>query len=185
VNAAAPVFRLSWDTAATRLAILNVVGGAAVLASYAWGLSYLGDDAAKAWGGVPESLRPLYQISMVLAAVGYFPMTLFVLGSRRGDRPAALTAAPLYAAVLACSAFWLPLTCVMLERPSSALWWIIRIDLAIVGVGSLALLGLIARNRPAPSTLLWKLALAGAVAFSLQTAVLDAIVWPAYFSAGR
>jgi hypothetical protein len=174
-----------WNSAATRFVVLNAGGGAAVLASYAWGLSWLGDDASRAWGGVPDSLRPLYQASMLCAAAGYFPMTLFVLGGLRSARFTADAANALYAAILVGSAVWLPLTCLMLERPSAVLWWSIRLDLAVVGMASLGVLGLVVRNRPPAATLAWKAAVAGAIAFCVQTALLDAIVWPAYFSAGR
>jgi hypothetical protein len=128
-------------------------------------------------------LRPVYQYSMLLAAAGYFPMTLFVLGLVREGRQAG-TATALYAAILVCSAAWLPLTCAMFARPSAALWWTIRIDLAMVGLASLAVLALVLRERSVPVSPLWIAAVAGAVAFCLQTALLDPIVWPAYFPTG-
>jgi hypothetical protein len=176
---------VGWSPAATRFALLNATGGAAVLASYAWGLSWLGSDASRAWGGVPEALRPIYQVSMLLAAAGYFPMTLFVLAGERSGRTATASATTLYAAILVGSAAWLPLTCVMLEQPSTALWWAIRLDLAVVGAASLGVLALVARARPPGSPLAWKAAVAGAVLFCVQTALLDALVWPAYFPGAR
>jgi poly-gamma-glutamate synthesis protein (capsule biosynthesis protein) len=54
-----------------------------------------------------------------------------------------------------------------------------------VGAGSLGLVAAIARARPWPSPGLRRLALLGALAFSLQTALLDALVWPAFFPAPR
>lgn len=170
-----------WNARATRFVTLNVAGGAAVLASYAWGLGHLGENAARAWGGVPEGLRPIYQTSMLLAAAGYFPMTLFVLAGLRSGRSTE-TVTLFYAAILACSAAWLPLTCAMLDRPSATLWWMIRIDLAIVGMASLAVLAIVLGRSPSG---LRAAAIAGALAFSTQTALLDAIVWPAYFFAPR
>lgn len=167
--------------AATRFALLNVVGGAAVLVSYAWGISELGSEASRAWGGVPEGLRPVYQASMLLAAAGYFPMTAFVLGGIRAGRLGPATA--LYAVILACSAAWLPLTCAMLEQPSSPLWWAIRLDLAGTGLASLGVLALVGAEGPSRSPVLWRWAIAGCIAFCVQTALLDAIVWPAYFPA--
>jgi hypothetical protein len=35
--------------------------------------------------------------------------------------------------------------------------------------------------RPSQPSVVWRLSIAGALAFSLQTALLDAIVWPAFF----
>jgi hypothetical protein len=177
--------RVEWSPAATRFVLLNVAGGAAVLSSYAWGLSHLGSDASRAWGGVPDALRPVYQASMLLAAAGYFPMTLFVLEGRRSGRPKMEPATALYAGILVGSALWLPLTCAMLEQPSTPLWWAIRLDLGVVGAASLGVLGLVARDRPPGSSLAWKAAVVGAIAFCVQTALLDALVWPAYFPGAR
>jgi hypothetical protein len=161
---------------------LNVLGGAAVLASYAWGVSALGDDAGRAWGGVPESLRPWYTLSMMSAAAGYFPMTWHVLAGLRRDPGSMRGATALYAGILAFSALWLPLTCRMLEQPSPILWWSIRADLAVVAACSLLVLFRIARSPSAGHASRRLAALGGALAFCLQTVVLDAIVWPAYFS---
>jgi hypothetical protein len=87
----------------------------------------------------------------------------------------------LYALILAPSALWMPLTFAMLEAPSGALWAAIRLTLAVVGLASLGLLAAIASARPADAPIARRVALAGALAFSMQTAVLDALVWPAYF----
>ena len=54
---------------------LNVVGGAAVLGSYAWGIAGHSNPGAALWGGVPEALRPVYTASMLSATGGY--LTLF------------------------------------------------------------------------------------------------------------
>ena len=52
----------------TALIVLNLVGGIAVLASYAWGIGGHPDARNALWGGVPDSLRPLYTVSMFSAA---------------------------------------------------------------------------------------------------------------------
>jgi hypothetical protein len=112
-------------------------------------------------------------------------MTFYVLRDLRaphGRLPDAVLGA--YAAIMVCSALWLPLTCAMLERPEPLLWWTIRADLGVVAIGSLAVLGLILRDKPRSVTPSWIAAAAGATAFCLQTAALDAIVWPAYFFRG-
>lgn len=168
---------------------LNAVGGAAVLASYALGMLWLGEDFAKAWGGVPESWKPWYVRSMLLAAAGYFPMTWFVLSKLRerqhGEAAASAvvhSALPLYTGILVGSALWMPLTCLMIQHPGTLLWLLIRADLAVVGLCSLALLVALVREPQgggAPRIF----AVAGAAAFCVQTTLLDAIVWPAYFSA--
>ena len=61
------------------LVAVLVVGGLAVLASYVVGFLTHPDTRWGIWGGVPASLRPLYTVSMLLAAAGFFPMTIYLL----------------------------------------------------------------------------------------------------------
>ena len=49
---------------------VNVVGGTAVLGSYWLGLAGDPEAGTKLWGGVPESIRPAYTVSMLLAIAG-------------------------------------------------------------------------------------------------------------------
>jgi hypothetical protein len=169
------------------LLLLNVLGGIAVLGSY--GAAFTGSPDFKdgLWGGVPESLRSLYTVNMLLAAAGYFPFTwLFV----RATTPAefrATTGLPyallfaLYALVLIPSALWLPMTGRMIAAPDAGLWFAIRLVLAAVGIGATGLLllafGYALKRRDATS---WAAAI-GTLPFFLQTAILDALVWPAYY----
>jgi hypothetical protein len=169
------------------LALLNVLGGIAVLGSYVAAFTGSADFKDGLWGGVPESLRPVYTVNMLLAAGGYFPFTwLFV----RKTTPAefrAVTGAPyallfaLYAMVLIASALWLPMTARMIASPDPQLWFEIRFVLALVGLGAAGILLVAfryaARRGGAAS---WAAAL-GAIPFFVQTALLDALVWPAFF----
>jgi hypothetical protein len=86
-----------------------------------------------------------------------------------------------YAAVLAASALWMPLTFAMLDTPSPWLWLAIRAVLVVVAVGSLAILIAVSTAAPRPDGWAHRLAVGGAIAFCVQTAVLDALIWPAYF----
>ena len=169
------------------LGLLNVVGGSAVLASYAWSLSFSSELRGGLWGGVPPSLQPLYTTNMLLAAVGYFPFTWLYLfrttprelEAATGVRYALLFA--LYGLVLIPSALWLPLTASLLQSPGLLLWWSIRGVLGLVGLGSLGIVWLTfryAKARPGPAG--WAAAI-GSLPFFTQTALLDALVWPAFF----
>ena len=166
---------------------LNVVGGLAVLGSYAYGFVAHASTVGAIWGGVPQGLRPIYTWSMLAAAAGYFAFSFFVLfrldprAARISDRVGYAGFLWLYALILLPSALWMPLTFAMLEAPGAALWWAIRLVLAAVGVGSLGLLLAIHTVKPVRSRIARPVALAGALAFVFQTAVLDAIVWPAFF----
>lgn len=167
---------------ARSLAALNVVGGTLVLGSYVWGLSAVSGDAL--WGGVPEALRPLYTLNMFLAAAGYFLFTPYILlrvvpaASREPGKRGPGFFRACYALVLIPSALWLPLTALHLEQVASWSWALVRLDLALVALGSLGLLmGLLGLGSEAPRGR--ALAIAGLAPFLLQTVVLDAIVWPA------
>lgn len=175
------------DSDARRLLALNVVGGTAVLASYVFGVALAPALRTGLWGGVPESLRGVYTLNMLLAAAGYFPFAFLLVFRTPRDRlraeagvgPGAVLA--LFALVLIPSALWLPLTARMLETPSDATWLAIRGVLFAVGAGSTGLLVLLARVARARGGALTKSALIGAIPFWTQTAVLDALVWPAYW----
>lgn len=174
------------DRDAKRLAALNVAGGVAVLASYAWGIALAPGLRTGLWGGVPDSLRGVYTANMLLAAAGYFPFAFLLIFRATGDRLRAEAGiAPrvvlaLFALVLIPSALWLPLTARMIETPAEATWFAIRGVLFAVGAGSTGLLVVVTRiARSRGGALAWAAAL-GAIPFWTQTAILDALVWPAY-----
>jgi hypothetical protein len=169
------------------LIALNVLGGAAVLTSYWVGLSAGGGEAL--WGGVPERARPLYTLSMFAAAAGYFLFTPYIAfrldpaATRIGARFDYRIFPLLYALVLVPSALWLPLTHLQLAQPSALHWAIVRIDLALVALGSLGLLAsLLALRSDVPRGR--AVAVAGLVPFCVQTVLLDALVWPALWTSG-
>jgi hypothetical protein len=170
------------------MVLINLFGGVAVLVSYALCLMSYSAQAGDFWGGVPDGLRSLYTVNMFLAAAGYFAFTFFLMyrlkpTTRGGGRFGLGTFNALYALILIPSALWMPLTFAMLDSPSDGLWWAIRLTLAAVGIGSLGLLVGLLAVRPSPPSLAHKLAVLGSLAFCFQTAILDALVWPAYFSA--
>jgi hypothetical protein len=165
---------------------INVLGGIAVLASYVWGFTAQPDAMGELWGGVPEWARPIYTVNMLLAAAGYFLFAPYILlrldpdTTRIAGRFGFGLLNVFYLMVLVPSALWLPLTAQMVAQPSLPLWWLIRIDLALVGLGSLGLLAsMLTLGAQAPRGR-W-LAVIGLLPFCLQTAILDGLVWPAYF----
>jgi hypothetical protein len=167
---------------------INVLGGIAVLGSYAHGFGTHPTASEALWGGVPQGIRPLYTVGMVSAAAGYFAFTYFLL--RSNPERVRIDASfgfgllnGLYIGILVPSALWMPLTFTMLAQPSTSLWYAIRIVLAVVGLASIGLLGSLIRLRPQRPAWAYWLAVVGGVAFSIQTAVLDALIWPTYFLA--
>jgi hypothetical protein len=160
--------------------LINVTGGIAVLGSYVLWLGNPSNDANALWGSISGAGRALYAVSMLLAAAGYFAFAGFVL-RLDPDRPAFAWINTLFTLILFPSALWMPLACEYLDAPGPALWWAMRATLAVVGLASLglvvALMGL-ARAEGAYA----RLAVAGAAAFTFQTLVLDALIWPLYFA---
>ncbi|NLF02271.1 MAG: hypothetical protein GX601_14970, partial [Anaerolineales bacterium] len=67
------------------------------------------------------------------------------------------------------------------EQPSPQLWAAIRLVLALVGLAALGMLLALLGLRPRRPAWAYCLAVAGTVPFILQTAILDALVWPVYF----
>ena len=81
------------------------------------------------------------------------------------------------------SALWMPLTYCMMANPSGILWLAIRLTLVAVAVCSLGMLGALLRLRPRQPSWAYGIAVAGCIAFCIQTALLDAVIWSAYFLA--
>jgi hypothetical protein len=166
---------------------INLVGGTAVLGSYAHGLVTNPGSGEALWGGVPASLRPLYGVGMLAAMLGYFAFTYFLIcrldpkESRIGTRLGFNVFNVLYVLILVPSALWMPLTFVMIDTPNAAVWYGIRTVLALVALGAGGLVAALVWVEPRNPRWAHTLALVGAVAFFLHTAVLDGLVWPAYY----
>lgn len=171
------------------LLLINLIGGIAVLVSYAIGIINHPETRGALWGGVPRAIMPVYTVSMFTAAAGYLAFTYFILFCMDPDE--AVIAGHfsyglfpwLYALVLVPSALWMPLTFYMIANPSHIAWTGIRVVLGIAGIASLLLLGALITVQPAALVWAHRLAVIGCAAFCLQTAVLDAIVWTSYFPA--
>ena len=166
---------------------INVVGGLGVLGSYAYGLVSHPEIRGEVWGGVPEELKGFYTVSMLSAAVGYFLFGYFVLfrvdaeTARIGGSRGFGFFNALCALILLPSALWMPLTFQMIEFPGENLWYAIRAVLGIVGIASLAMFWAILRVDAPGARISRGVAATGCLLFSVQTALLDALVWPYYF----
>jgi hypothetical protein len=169
------------------LLVINVIGGAAVIGSYIFGLSAQSGSANALWGGVPENIRPLYGISMILSALGYFAFLYYILFRLV---PANVSIAGIFGfslfhviflAILVPSALWMPLTNVYVSSPNTGTWIGIRTVLFIVGLASASLVwALLSLQTKTPGIAYW-LAIAGSSYFTFHTLVLDAIIWAALF----
>jgi hypothetical protein len=169
------------------LLIINIIGGAAVIGSYIFGLSAQSGGANILWGGVPSNIRPVYTVSMILSALGYFAFLYYIFF--RLD-PAQTSIAGIsgftlfyviFLLILIPSALWMPLTNVYVGNPSTGIWIWVRTVLALVGLASIALvLALITLQGKVPGASYW-LAVIGSGYFAFHTAILDAVIWAALF----
>lgn len=169
---------------------LNLLGGGAVLGSYAYMLATHPQVGDALWGGVPRAWVPLYTVSMLTATGGYFAFAQHLFfraapdDTRFGRLPFTALHA-IFALILLPSAVWMPLTFAYLDAPSAGLFLVIRVVLALVGLGSLALVVALLRMQPRGPRVSWALAVVGSLLFTFQTGVLDALVWTHYFPLAR
>ncbi len=159
--------------------LLNIIGGLAVLGSYAWGIGLFPELRDAFWGGVPEGIRGLYTVNMFLAAAGYIAAFTFFMTHLDKHQFSRLYWC--YFLVLLPSALWLPLTVAVLLEPGELLWRFIRVDLLAVALGGILIIKHVWKTEGA-STVARALVTVGLFFFSLQTLVLDGFVWPAYFT---
>ena len=169
------------------LLIINILGGAVVIGSYILGLKGQTGGANVLWGNVPTNIRPIYTVSMILSALGYFAFLYYIFFRLN---PAQVSIAGvsgftmfyvIFLGILIASAFWMPLTNMYVSNPGTGIWVGIRVVLAVVGLASIALfVALLTLQGKAPGTAYW-LAVAGSGYFAFHTMVLDAIVWAALF----
>jgi hypothetical protein len=170
------------------LLALITVCGAAVIGSYVHGLSTHPGTAEKLWGNVQGALRITNYITMLLAVAGFLVFTYFIF-FRINPEDARIAGMfnytiffLIYALILIPSAFWMPLTYAMLANPNPALWVAVRGVLFLAGIGSLCMLGSLLTIQPHIPDFAYWMAVGGAGAFCVQTAVMDAFIWPACFS---
>ena len=165
--------------------IINILGGILVLGSYYLGLK--GNAGVQnLWGGTPKKIQPVYTVSMLISAIGYFLFFTYIiqsLGTGFFDGFSTLGDTIIYIAfvvILGASTFWMPLTKKMVETPSNILWIAIRIVLMLVALGSIGLLVVLVLTNNAQGGLLYITSVIGLGWFSFHTMVLDALLWP-YF----
>jgi hypothetical protein len=160
---------------------INLLGGMAVIGSYIFGLVNKSGGANALWGGTPVGVRSIYTFSMVLAALGYFAFMYFILFKLDPSSANFNVLYLIFFGILAVSAFWMPLSNLFLDNPSTDLWVCIRLVLAVVGISSLALVWFLVSLHAGQSGAAYWLAVAGSSYFTFHTLFLDAILWPIFF----
>jgi hypothetical protein len=169
------------------LLVINVLGGAAVIGSYIYGIATHPGTSNALWGGMPEQVRPVYYASMVLAALGYFAFLYFVLfrlapaETQIAGRFGYSLFYVVFLGMLVPSIFWMPFTYIYVGNQGTGIWIAVRAVLVLVGLFSCALVwALLTLNTREPAVPYW-LAVAGSAYFAFHTAVLDMLLWPVFF----
>ena len=167
--------------------VVNLVGGVAVLLSYALMLMWYPEHRESLWGGVGGGLRKLFVLSMLIAAVGY--LTFLYLVTSKGVAGVSngegllVTYAPsvLCGIFLTASTTWMPLTVAYLNTESELLWILAVTSLWITVVSLLAMAFVIFRSDAGMDYGNRYIALSGLIYISFHCLVLDAIVWVSKF----
>ena len=163
---------------------IQIVFGTLVPLSYVLGL---GENTDAMWGGVPNNIRPIYTVSMLISAAGFFVFSTYTflkVFKESFTLPYCLkkwTIHLSYILILIPSALWIPLVNVMLEKPSDLIWFSIRTVLLLVALGTLSLLILILKAKKDKKDLFYSATIFGLIWFLFHTGVLDAIIWPYLF----
>lgn len=165
--------------------IINIVGGPLVLLSYVIGLK-AGKSADILWGGTPKRIRGVYTISMLISAISFLIASIFIfliMNNSDIQLPYSLSIGVfniLYAVLLLCSAIWIPLVNVMVNKPSILVWLSIRLGLILVGLSALGIFILLLGIVPQQVGFLYWISVIGMGIFFIHTGILDAFLWP-YF----
>lgn len=166
---------------------INLIGGVAVLGSYAHGLLTHPGQGTRLWGSMPETLIPWYVGMMPLAAVGYLLAFAFLLRTPAAaltiqGQPALPQLSFTTATFLIASTWWMPLCWAALDSGNPDLLNWIQLTLMVAGASALINLIHLARLDPTPTPWLQRAAVAGMVFLVIQCTILDGFIWPRFFS---
>jgi hypothetical protein len=169
------------------LLAIVLIGGVAVLGSYALGILAIQNATQILWGDVPKIIRSFSTLGMFTGALGFFAYTFFILFKLNPDNTRIYSRFGyeifkfLYIAILIPSALWLPLTFLAVQNNNSIVLWLARLDLIVVAAASILLLLALLYTQPRKPAWAYRLALVGSIFFCVQTVLLDAILWGYFF----
>jgi hypothetical protein len=172
------------------LLAIVLIGGVAVLGSYAWGILAIQNATQILWGDVPAIIRSFSTVGMFTGALGFFAYSFFILFKLNPDNTRIYSHFGytifnyLYLAILIPSALWLPLTFLAVQNNHSMVLWLARLDLIVVAAASILLFLALLFTQPHRSVWAYWLAMVGSIFFCIQTVLLDAILWGYFFGFG-
>ncbi len=168
------------------LFIINVIGGFSVLGGYAHGLQTHVATRHLLWGEIPVQYQGIYTLHMAPATIGYLAAFYFLMSAKdlqfENQRAALPVFNLLYFVFLLSASLWMPLSFLALDRNDPNLLPAIQAILAITGIASLGLVVCLTRLQQTTSTYLYKSAVIGACFLFIQCGILDALIWPRFFT---
>lgn len=163
--------------------LINILSGPLVILSYILGIGSNNIDIL--WGGVPEDIRGVYSLSMLLGALSFFIFTIYIFKNliKKGYLiPYSSYINLFYLLILIPSALWIPLVSNMVISPNDITWIEIRSVLMMVALGSLGLLLLLIKTSPKLKSRAYYLTIIALFWFIFHTGILDAIIWPSLWN---
>jgi len=164
--------------------LVNILGGIAVLSSYAICLTLYPDFRGTLWGGVEGSWKNFFTVSMLPAVIGYIAFCFFVISKSTDVFPNVIgtyTLGIICAVFLISATFWMPTTIAYIKT-QQPLWWGGTVTSLWITALSLISLTLIVSYTQINVSLFHKyLALTGLTYITLHCLVLDAIIWVSKF----
>ena len=152
--------------------------GIPVILSYIFGIRRI-KNVDLLWGNIPQKYRKIYGTSMILSAISIFVFSsyIFVLSYKHYNL---INIYLLYAVLLGAATLWIPLMVEVIELKKKIYWILTRISLALVGLCSIILLSMMIFSTYYGT--FFTFAIIGLSIFSIHTVILDAIVWPHFFT---
>ncbi len=164
-----------------------MIGGIAVLSSYALCIILFPETREVLWGGISGTVRSFFVISMLIAATGYlsylaitflnpdlgqFRETLF-LGSH--------SISILSLLFLISATLWMPTSVIYSKNPSFLMWLIVVFALWITALSIIAILAITLSSTFESKLSLKIISCIGLFYISFHCLILDGIIWVAKF----
>ena len=166
----------------TMFLIVNVIGGIFVVGGYVVGFSLFSEAKETMWGGINSSQKPIFQISMIFAALGYLLfcyIAMFKFGhnwSNLMDIDAVIVLI-LSASFLMSAALWLPLGIWYQETGVRTAFVLMVLVLWVTALSLLAITLLLVFREMEISLVTKVIACLGIGYITFHCLVFDAIIW--------
>ena len=156
--------------------ILLIVLGIPVILSYILGIKKI-KNPNLLWGNTPNNYKKIFGISMITSAISFGIFSFYIFN---GNNLNWILIYITYSILLISSTAWIPLTIKVVQIKKKIYWILTRTSLYIVAICSLILLSAtILLNQVCTFHIISIICL---IIFSIHTIVLDATIWPYFFT---